>query len=353
MTEAAEVKQTVSWSEIKTFQRCPKQHEYKYGERLLPKAKSRPLYLGNWVHRALQSHYVEGDWKIGHAEYVKEWNKLFKEEQEGLRKRGKGMMPPFPELVERIMRSYVWYYREEQFHVVAVEEEFEVKTPLVIDGVRQYLKGIIDLVVEDETGQKWIWDHKTASNIPDPTSFHAMDPQLMVYPWAARLAWGWDVAGIYYNYVKSKPPTIPQLTKTGLVSRRKVVTDYPTLRRFIRDNDLDIADFRDQLRPLRTKSPYLRRYKYPREATVTREILSDIFSVTKHIRGDKRRSRTITRDCQRMCSFHDLCRAELNGLDTSLMRKQMFTLRPKKEAVVDEIMVMDWDEEGDDGEEQE
>lgn len=295
--------QTVSWSEVKTFQRCPKQHEYKYVERLVPKQRQRPLFLGNWIHAALQTHYVEGDWRKGHQLYVDEWNKLFEEEKEALRKRGRGMSPPFPEIVERIMKSYLWYYRDEGWTVKAVEQEFEVPTPLVVNGVRQHLKGIIDLVVEDPNGQLWVVDHKTASTIPEPTSFHAMDPQLMLYPWAAKQAWGWDVAGIYYNYIKSKPPGIPQLNKDGSLSRRKLVTDYPTLARFLKQNGYDLADFADQLRPLRKHSPLLRRYRYPREAQVTKEVLLDVLSVTKHIRSDSRRSRTITRDCSRMCSY--------------------------------------------------
>lgn len=343
-----DVRSSVSWSEIKTFQRCPKQHEYKYIERLVPRAKSRPLFMGNWVHAALESHYIDGDWKVGHAEYVKQWNALFEEERNELRsRRGRIVLKPFPEIVERIMKSYIWYYRDEGWEVHAVEQEFEVDTPLKIDGVTQRFKGIIDLIVKDQDGLLWIVDHKTAGNIPEPTSFHAMDPQLMLYPWAAKQAWNMDVAGIYYNYVKSKPPTEPQLLKSGGISKRKVVTDYPTLYRFLKREGFDPADFVDQLRPLRKRSPYLRRYRYPREAVVTKSILLDALSVTKHIRGDNRRSRTITRDCATMCSFHDLCRAELNGLDTSMMRKQNFTLKEDKFAPEDETYLGDWDSEED------
>lgn len=345
MEATEEEHQTVSWSEIKTFQRCPKSHDYKYLQRLVPRAKQRPLFLGSWVHAALQTHYTHGDWKIGHQEYVDQWDALFEEEREELRKRGKGMMPPLPEIVERIMKSYVYYSKGDVWEVVAVEQEFEVPTPLVVNGVRQYLKGIIDLVIKDQDGLLWVIDHKTASTIPEPTSFHAMDPQLMLYPWAAKIAWGWDVAGIFYNYVKSKPPSIPKVNKDGSISRAKIVTDYPTLYRFFKSEGYDPNDFRDQLIPLRKKSPFLRRYRYPRETVVTREILMDVLSVTTHIREDKRRSRTITRDCSRMCSYHDLCRAELNGLDSTLMRSQNFVLKEKKVAVEKEDYYGDWDED--------
>lgn len=347
MTTDLILPETFSWSEIKTYQRCPKQHEYKYLERLVPRAKSRPLFLGNWVHAALQTHYASGDWRLGHNEYVAEWNKLFEEEKIALRTRGRQVSPPFPEIVERIMKSYVFYNREDEWEPIAIEQEFEVDTPLVIGGKRLKLKGIIDLIVKDGDGLLWVVDHKTAGTIPAPTSFHAMDPQLMLYPWAAKKAWGWDVAGIYYNYVKSRPPSLPKINKNGTLSKAKIVTDYPTLFRFLKGNGYDPNDFRDQLIPLRKRSPFLKRYKYPREATVTKEILLDVLSVAKHSREDNRRTRTITRDCASMCSFHDLCRAELNGLDTTMMRKHNFTLKEDKVVDLSESELDDWsDEEG-------
>lgn len=341
----------ISWSELKTFQRCPKQHEYKYIQRLVPKAKSRPLYLGSWGHSALEAHYKLGNWRRGHDPFVKEWNSLFQEEREHLMKRGRGKSPPLPEIIERIMRSYEWYYRHDEFRIVAVEQEFEVDTPLILKGEVQRLQGIIDLILEDTDGLWWIWDHKFVGNIPDPTAFHAMDPQLMLYPWAAKEMWGWNIAGIVYNYVKSKPPTIPKLTaKTGQISRRKVNTDYPTLFRFLRENGYDPHDYRDILLPLKKKSPFLRRYKMPRERQVTKEILLDSLSTARRIRSDKRRYRVITRDCQRGCAYHDICRAELNGLDTTLMRKQMFTLKEKDSGRRSKISLF---EDEDDSEEEE
>lgn len=324
-----ETLKAISWSELKTFQRCPKQWEYKYEDRLVPKQKSRPLYLGSWVHAALETHYREGDWKIGHQDYVNDYNKLFEEERVQLEsKRGRRGMA-LPKIVEGILKSYLWYYRDDGWTVKATEQAFEVETPLKIDGKVQTLQGIIDLVVVDAEGRWWVVDHKTAGNIPDAGAYHAMDPQLMLYPWAAKQAWGWDIAGVIYNYVKSKPPGIPKINKDNSLSKRKFVSDYPTVYRFLVSNGYDPRDFRDILLPLRRKSPFLRRYRLPRESVVTREILLDALTTAKHIRTDKRRYRVITKDCASMCSYHDLCRAELNGFDTSLMRKTKFT--PKEE----------------------
>lgn len=319
--------ESVSWSEIKTFQRCPKQHDYKYLQRLVPKKKSRPLFLGSWVHAALQTHYAEGDWRAGSEVFTKEWNKLFDEEKLALQTRGRQVSLPLPDIVKNIMLSYIWYHKNDNWRVIAVEQEFLVPTPLTIDGKVQWLKGIIDLTIEDEDGNWWVIDHKTAGNIPESTAFHAMDPQLMLYPWAANQAWKWDIAGIIYNYVKSKPPSIPRINNDGSISKRKVLTDYPTLYRFLKREGYDPRDYAHILRPLSKRSPFLRQYRYPREKHVTNEILLDALSVTKHIRTDKRRSRTITRECATMCSYHELCRSELNGMNTDILRHTMYTLK--------------------------
>lgn len=345
----AELK-AISWSELKTYQRCPKQWEYKYEDRLVPKQKSRPLYFGSWGHKALETKYTEGDWRVGHGIYLKEYNKLFEEERVALNSKRGRQGEPIPSAITRIMKSYDFYRKNDGWKVIAVEQAFEVGTPLRIDGRMQPLQGVIDLIIEDEEGRWWVVDHKFVSSIPDAAAYHAMDPQLMIYPWAAKQAWGFDIAGIIYNYVKSKPPTIPQLTaKTGQISKRKIVSDYPTIVRFLRANGRDPADFQDILRPLRKKSPFLRRYRLPREPYVTKEILRDSLSTASHIRKDKHRYRVITKDCQRMCSYHDLCRNELNGFDTTRMRQVAFT--DKEENILGTAFRRIHQEEGEDEEE--
>lgn len=324
---------SVSWSQAKTFQRCPQQWKYKYLDRLQPKERKRAPYLGTWIHAALETHYREGDWKIGYKKYLKEWNSLFDEEREQLsEKHG-----PLPEAVKRIMKSYLWYWRNDGWKVLATEQEFEIEIgSFKYKGVKVIVQanGIVDLVVEDDEGLRWVVDHKTTSVIPDPNAFHAMDPQLMLYPIPMAQRFG-RIAGIFYNYIKSKPATIPQLTaKTGVLSRRKINTDYPTALRALKSYGFDPADYSDFLRPLRKQSPFLKRYPLPREKQVTATILQDFIDTAKNIykeRLKKRHVRNITKDCKTMCSYHDLCRGELNGLDMSFYKKSRFELREKRE----------------------
>lgn len=347
---AAEVSEVhFNQSRIKTFNRCPKQYDYKYNQHLEPKKKVRPLFLGSWIHACLETHYKVGDWKIGHAEYVAQWDKLFDEEKLALRTRGKTVGPPFPELVERIMSSYIWYTRHDTFKPFMIEQILEVPTPLIVDGRRFIFKGRLDIVMEDEDGLYWLWDHKTASSIPQPTSFHTMDPQLMLYPWAAQIQYGIKITGIIYNYVKSRPPTIPKLNKDGSLSRRKIVTDYPTLYRFLKQNGYDPNDFAEILKPMQKRSEFLRRYKLPREVHVTKEILLDTLSTVKRIDETKRWTRTITRDCSR-CPYQEICRAELNGFNTDRMRESHFNI-VEEDYVVGSDSTAIFDDEDDEGSE--
>lgn len=321
---------SVSWSQVKTRQRCEKQWAYKYLERLQPKEKKRAPYLGNWLHRCLETYYRDGDWKIGHREYLAEWNSLFDEEREALSEK----YGPLPQAVKRIIRSYLWYYKHDGWKVLAAEYEFEIMVgSFEYEGVKiiVYANGKADLIVEDEEGNRWVVDHKSTGQIPDQNAFHAMDPQLQLYPVGVKEKFG-QMAGIFYNYIKSRPPTIPQLTQRGDISKRRIATDFPTALRFLKDNGFDPKDFSDFLRPLRKGSPFLKRYRLPREPKVTKTILTDFINVAKDIYISKQKKhhvRNITKDCKNMCPYHDLCRGELNGYDMTHLRRARFELREK------------------------
>jgi hypothetical protein len=277
--------------------------------------------VGEWVHACLESYYRDNDWKIGYNQGLKVYNGLFEEQRDLLdrgRSRSKTIKERLPSVVKRIMQSYEFYYRDEHWQPVIVEKVFEVQYKDII------FKGRVDFTGENEDGEIWLWDHKTATSIPPQTSFHASDPQLILYAWAIKEMWGVEITGVIYNYVKSKAPTIPTLTRYGEFSRRKISTDYPTVYRFLKRNDLDPKDFSDILRPLRGHSDFLRRYRLPREDHVLSRILKESVSTGREINQSPRLyERNITRDCAR-CAYQVLCRTELEGGDTAYITKKYY-----------------------------
>ena len=323
---------TVSNSQIKTFRRCRKAWAYKYIEKLEPKEKKRAPYLGNWIHRCLETYYKEGDWKIGHNEYLKQWDSLFEEEREELSKKN----GPLPDAVKRILFSYLWYWKHDGWKVLDVEYEFDlVVGSFSYKGVKVvvHVTGYVDLVVEDEQDDtRWVIDHKTTGNIPEQNAFHAMDPQLLIYPVAVAKKHG-SITGVQYNYIRSRPASQPQITKAGKISRRKIVTDYPTVVRFLKKEGFNPKDFSDFLRPLKKSSPLMKRYRLPREPVVTKKILEDVIRTSRDIYAEREQTehvRTITASCKMLCEFHDICRGELNGYDMTHLKKAHFQIRTRE-----------------------
>lgn len=321
----------VSHSQIRSWRSCQQQHEYRYGQLLIPKRETRPLYFGNWFHACLEAHYKGEGWRTAHQKYCATYDRMPEEEQQVYdrnKSRAKPPWEPLPLQIERAMRSYLWYRHTNpltMFHwkVIAVELPFEL-TITLDDGRKVILKGRIDLVVQDQNGKYWVVDHKTTTTIPDETAFHAMDPQLIIYPEAASALLGIEIEGVIYNYIKSKAPTIPKMNKDGkTISKQDFAADYVTLYRFLKDNNLDPAEYSDILLPLQRQSPFLARYRLPRTAPVTERVLQEARWTTREILDHTTVTRNVTRQCDN-CSYQQLCRADLFGLDTSYIRAEFF-----------------------------
>ena len=301
-------------SMIKTFRRCPKQAEYKYVERLKPKIMGRPLRLGTWMHRLEEVHALGGDWRAEHARMKKDlWDKLFDEE--------KADIGDLPGDAERLMTSYLWHYKDDDW--IYLESEFVLECTFP-DGTLYRAK--IDNLVENQFGL-WIVDHKWHKRLPNH-GYRILDSQSGLYVWAA-LQNGLKVQGHIWNYGLSKPPTWPaQLKGSGLPARwNQVQTDYPTMVRWFReyfDGKLPRA-YADKMRYLKSmryqfgkpnQSPFFQRvilerseemlYRVAREGNRTSQRMHSYdFTDSDSV------ERVPDRSCTFMCSYTDLCSNEL------------------------------------------
>src|SRR6478752_5011678 len=139
-------------SMIKTMRRCPKQFEYKYIDRLKAKRLGKPLRQGTWGHKLLETHYSGGSVKKAHKKLLDRWGKLFDEERDAL-----GDMPGE---TMRLVKSYLWHYKNDHWKVLEVEYVIETELP---NGMIYRAK--VDLLVEDQYGI-WIVDHKFNAKLP-------------------------------------------------------------------------------------------------------------------------------------------------------------------------------------------
>lgn len=301
-------------SMLKTFRRCPKQAEYKYVRRLKPLILGRPLRLGTWMHKLQEVFYDGGDWREEHQRQSYKFNKLFDEERD--------VIGDLPRDCEQLMKSYLWHYQQDEWKVLETEFTIEAELP---DG--SIFRGRVDNLIENQYGL-WIVDHKWHRTLPTH-EYRILDQQSVGYLWAC-LRNGIPVQGHIWNYGRSKCPTVPALTKTGIIGRwDRMDTDFPTAARWIKAHRDEIkggiARYQPKLRVLRgmqyvpgqvQSSPFFRRVVVEKSKAMIEQGMRELYHTHKRMHSypwDKATAieRVPDRGCLFMCSYTDICSAEL------------------------------------------
>lgn len=313
-------------SKLKAYNRCKRLYDYKFVKNLAPNRPGLPLKRGLWLHDMLQGHYVEGGWKPRWKALNGQFMGMFEEERE--------YYGDLPGETKRIMQSYEYHWKKEDsgLVIIAAEQEVEVPTP---HGHTMVFK--FDLIVEDEIG-RWLVEHKSHRSIPRD-DYRFLDVQAKRYVWGLNEVGTYgEITGILWNYLRTTPPTIPKLRpKLGGMSTRKINTDYLTVRRFIRDNDLDPDDYRDVLSRLKKHNDYFRRERVPAPKKVVERLVKEAVLTADEIdeRGVKP-IRAIERGCE-WCDFKDLCITQLYGGDARMLLKSKYHVREEGEYYADEL----------------
>lgn len=319
----------VSQSRIKKWRRCKKAHDYRYNQRLEKRRRQVRLFKGDLIHQMLNTQTMLQLFPSAPRDTpedilrkaAKKYRILLKEERE--------MYGDIIDDCRRIFEAYNRRYTEDRLTAVSSEEW--VSALLATDI--QFM-GYIDNRVKDKEGRLWIKDYKTCTNIPSEEARFA-DIQLVLY------AWAWNrqhekypekhVSGVIWDYIRTKPPTIPELLKNGQLTQRKDIdTDYFTYMKAIKDNDLNPKDYREILDMLKEKkSTNFQRVKYPLPPKAAMDqILEDFRAscIEIEVLGKTVATRSMAYDCQ-SCEYFELCQAELRGLDANFIKKTSYEVK--------------------------
>jgi RecB family exonuclease len=319
----------VTHSMVKAFRRCPRQAMYKYVDRLKPKALSKPLKRGTWIHALLETHYKGGDWRDTHKKLSEQFYRLFVEEQEAL--------GDLPREIRRLMQSYFWHYRDDADWKV-LETEFTIETELFPGTI---YRGRVDNLVETPYGL-YVVDHKSHRTLPD-LSDQLLDPQSVLYVWAARRL-GMPVKGFIWNYIKTDPPKQLRFKKDGNLYAKQGATDYPTAYRSLMARGIDPRDEENEkwvayLKPLQNQryrpdstlqlSPFFRRDTLEKDDAMIERAVKEVIHTVKRMQKypfDKRDyvERVVNRDCKYFCSYRSICTSDLMGGNSELIARQQF-----------------------------
>lgn len=315
----------VSWSRLKLWRRCHKAYDYRYNQRLARKKPSVPLIRGTILGEMINAMAVKGSKVTPESvleKYYRKYRKLFKQERE-----------IYGDLIDecrRIFEGYRKFWKDDPL----IFERTEALVTVDLSPDIRFI-GYIDKIARDKRDMRWVLDHKSHRSLPNE-EVRFSDLQTVFYVWAWNTQYPREsVSGIVWDYLRTKPPTIPEVLKDGSLSQRKNMdTDYDTYMRAIRENNLDPKDYRETLKRLEgSESHFYRRVPLPHPPqSMIDQIVKEARDTATEIMelGEVLHDRNMGKDCA-WCDFRDICQAELRGLDADFIRKAHYTIREHAE----------------------
>lgn len=310
-----------SYSQQRTVLRCPKKFEYHYVRKIRPKRDDDKFLLGRAVHEFLDIYYgtqIEGPRDAAFLSALRTFEDYTKEN--------------FPnddsaleqaELAEGIVKHYhEWASQNDNFNVLGTEIPFEVK---IADST---WTGRFDGVIE-VGGKLWIMEHKTAKQVK--TEHVLRDKQISAYVLAAKKL-GIEVEGVVYNTLKKALPQKPAVLKSGKLSKAKNANiTYDTYMQAINELDHDPDSYGDILDGLKgLENPFFQREFVPRTEENSKAVLQDV-RATELLKYTMIQNnlfpRNDTKDCSWDCPFNELCLAEAEGNETTVLFRDQYAIK--------------------------
>ncbi len=312
----------VSHSKYKTFMRCHYAYHLKYVKKLRRKAKSRPLVFGTLVHNIIEAE-INGDDPFEPLDKIDLGQmKLFQDEYEEYGNLIEDIRMIMTEYFENWKDSGLIYLRRKR---KGAEHEFEVE---VSEGL--CITGKIDGVAQTPNKLRWITEHKTFTKMPSE-DHRWRSLQSAIYIRVAEMEKFPSIDGTLWDYVYSKPPTVPQLLKKGGISRKAIVTLPSVVEAFIKKHEYNPKDYSVLIESAKQhRKSYFQRIFNPVKSKVVDRLWKDFVEGAEEIRDrhSEAKRKNIDRHCE-WCEFESICRAELSSLDTKFIIKREYEVNEK------------------------
>jgi PD-(D/E)XK nuclease superfamily len=306
------------FSKVQTWRSCNKRYEFSVVRNLQAKRRHPAPLRGTVLHEMLAARDNRLDVNAVYNKYYDRYEKLFEEERDFYGEH-------FMEDIWRIYRGYVRTYGDNDWRVQRTEGLVQTQlTPKIV------FEGHYDLLVAHQR-RVWLVDRKSHKVIPTAEERFS-NSQLLLYAdaWNREHTRSEQVDGIVWDYIRTKAPTIPEVLKSGQLTRRKDLdTDEYTYRKAIRDNDLDETGYEYYLKELAKRPPdrFYARVPLPiPSAEMTRTVVQEFIHSAEAIRTAKQFPRNMTYRCS-SCEFFRLCQAELSGINAKFVEQSDYEER--------------------------
>lgn len=314
----------VSQSRINSWNRCKYQHHLRYIEKLARRRVRRPFQFGRIIHDMLEADVNGLDPFEKLDEIAKDNKKLFAAERE-----------MYGEIVDDaglIMEAYFEYYKKDELKFLKkngqrAEHWFEIELTNDI-----LWNGKIDAAVEAPDDLRYLLENKTFSKQPND-DHRWRNFQSVTYLRAIDLLGWWrkkPFVGTLWNYIKSKPPTKPQLLKNGEAFSIKSIDTLPNVvLEAIEEAGLKKKDNAELIQRAQDNLPnYFKRIRTPVNRDTVDNIFQEFVDSAVDIRDnhDKLKRKTLGQHCD-YCDYEPICRAELTGSDVDYVKEHEFYVR--------------------------
>jgi hypothetical protein len=190
------------------------------------KITADPLWLGSGMHYALEDYH--GDNIYGSPDralsafayaYGKKYPDRIPEDWAELLSLGRDMMAYYP--IWLVGRDPLPTYELDKVKQLEVNIKIEIPMELLPKKLwklydKVYYSMQLDRVHQDEYGQVWIVEYKSAKNMI--TSHFLTDPQVSTYMWGASIVYDEPIAGVIYQQHRKTLPKPPRVLLNGTVS---------------------------------------------------------------------------------------------------------------------------------------
>lgn len=316
------------------FKRCRRRWQWAshLRQNLASREAASPLWFGSGFHFAMEdfhglrqySHPIAAFEAYVKATYgqAKGSNRILPQDWPELVKLGRGMLSYYADtwLVARDpLKTFIWQGRPQ------VEVNALVPLPINHPSYDQVLYACtLDRVTEDDNGDLWILDYKTAKRIQ--TQFFQTDPQISAYCWIGNQLYGKPIRGFIYQQHRKDVPVDPRILGTGHLStapgqltthrhyRRCLLNLYGNVERAPVQN----IDYLNWLNEQETsdQDKFVRRDKvFRNEYQIEAEGTKIMLEVEDMLNEDLPLYPNPTRECGHMCSFNNACISLDDGSD--------------------------------------
>lgn len=309
----------VSQSKVNAWRACHRKHYYRFVMGIVRKIKRRPLTFGSIVHKMLEEKIQKRDPFKYLAEVEAKNRKLFAAEEE--------MYGNIIKDVGYIMRGYFEYWDRAEYKLEYIktngkfaEHAFEVEA----DNGNIIIKGKMDARVKAK-GMKWLLEHKSHKNFPSPDE-RWRNLQSVVYVRVNDML-GWDkLDGTLWDYIRSKPPTVPQVLKDGSLSTRSIDTLPQVILDTAKEKNLPKSEYIYLLTDTQKRlGDWYQRVFTPVKKNVVDMVWADFIHSSREMAEGhgKVKDRNIGKHCS-WCDYEPLCRAALQGHDSEMILKREY-----------------------------